>query len=255
MISVARGIKTDYSLTCKVTVISHEHLQWISSNQVQTFTWTPGLNWQEFCGQGHCALIHLFVCYFFFSYLKIRKVQYHSISHNIWYLLGSQSRQAASCNPDCPTQAYWFCWYSASGDCHCMRWRFPVVCSIPMCKYCDWLVEEAKCCKWHIIWCTLLSFWIETGPHHYVYFSPFVIQSFYFLFQTLKDPNLSARKDFQREAELLTNLQHDHIVKFYGVCVDGDPLIMVFEYMKHGDLNKFLRLVFPLKADDLFPES
>lgn len=66
-----------------------------------------------------------------------------------------------------------------------------------------------------------------------------------FPFQTLKDPNLSARKDFQREAELLTNLQHDHIVKFYGVCVDGDPLIMVFEYMKHGDLNKFLRSVFP----------
>ncbi|XP_029986487.1 NT-3 growth factor receptor-like [Sphaeramia orbicularis] len=59
--------------------------------------------------------------------------------------------------------------------------------------------------------------------------------------KTLKDPTLSARKDFQREAELLTNLQHEHIVKFYGVCVDGDPLIMVFEYMKHGDLNKFLR--------------
>ncbi|KAI7813746.1 putative NT-3 growth factor receptor [Triplophysa rosa] len=59
--------------------------------------------------------------------------------------------------------------------------------------------------------------------------------------KTLKDPTLAARKDFQREAELLTNLQQEHIVKFYGVCVDGDPLIMVFEYMKHGDLNKFLR--------------
>ncbi|KAL7401798.1 hypothetical protein ABVT39_004741 [Epinephelus coioides] len=59
--------------------------------------------------------------------------------------------------------------------------------------------------------------------------------------KTLKDPTLAARKDFQREAELLTNLQHEHIVKFYGVCVDGDPLIMVFEYMRHGDLNKFLR--------------
>ena len=57
----------------------------------------------------------------------------------------------------------------------------------------------------------------------------------------MKDPTLAARKDFQREAELLTNLQHEHIVKFYGVCGDGDPLIMVFEYMKHGDLNKFLR--------------
>lgn len=67
--------------------------------------------------------------------------------------------------------------------------------------------------------------------------------SVFLLFQTLKDPTLAARKDFQREAELLTNLQHEHIVKFYGVCVDGDPLIMVFEYMKHGDLNKFLRQV------------
>ncbi|XP_078531933.1 BDNF/NT-3 growth factors receptor isoform X4 [Lissotriton helveticus] len=59
--------------------------------------------------------------------------------------------------------------------------------------------------------------------------------------KTLKEASDNARKDFHREAELLTNLQHDHIVKFYGVCVEGDPLIMVFEYMKHGDLNKFLR--------------
>ncbi|XP_060136069.1 BDNF/NT-3 growth factors receptor isoform X1 [Zootoca vivipara] len=59
--------------------------------------------------------------------------------------------------------------------------------------------------------------------------------------KALKDASDNARKDFHREAELLTNLQHEHIVKFYGVCVEGDPLIMVFEYMKHGDLNKFLR--------------
>ncbi|XP_069631344.1 BDNF/NT-3 growth factors receptor-like [Haliaeetus albicilla] len=57
----------------------------------------------------------------------------------------------------------------------------------------------------------------------------------------LKDASDNARKDFHREAELLTNLQHEHIVKFYGICVKGDPLIMVFEYMKNGDLNKFLR--------------
>lgn len=59
--------------------------------------------------------------------------------------------------------------------------------------------------------------------------------------QTLKEATESARADFYREAELLTNLQHEHIVTFYGVCVESDPLIMVFEYMKHGDLNKFLR--------------
>ncbi|XP_032396311.1 neurotrophic tyrosine kinase, receptor, type 2b isoform X2 [Etheostoma spectabile] len=59
--------------------------------------------------------------------------------------------------------------------------------------------------------------------------------------KTLKEANESGRADFYREAELLTNLQHEHIVTFYGVCVESDPLIMVFEYMKHGDLNKFLR--------------
>ncbi|XP_058718535.1 BDNF/NT-3 growth factors receptor-like [Poecile atricapillus] len=60
--------------------------------------------------------------------------------------------------------------------------------------------------------------------------------------KTLKDASENACRDFYREAELLINLQHEHIVKFYGVCVEGDPLIMVFEYMKNGDLNKFLRV-------------
>ncbi|MEE6491389.1 hypothetical protein FKM82_016200 [Ascaphus truei] len=59
--------------------------------------------------------------------------------------------------------------------------------------------------------------------------------------KALKDATENARQDFQREAELLTVLQHEHIVKFYGVCTDGEPLIMIFEYMKHGDLNRFLR--------------
>ncbi|KAM9723744.1 high affinity nerve growth factor receptor [Menidia menidia] len=59
--------------------------------------------------------------------------------------------------------------------------------------------------------------------------------------KTLKDANESTRQDFQREAELLTVLQHQHVVRFYGVCTDGEPLAMVFEYMRHGDLNRFLR--------------
>uniref|UniRef100_A0A8C6UEB6 receptor protein-tyrosine kinase n=1 Tax=Neogobius melanostomus TaxID=47308 RepID=A0A8C6UEB6_9GOBI len=63
--------------------------------------------------------------------------------------------------------------------------------------------------------------------------------------KTLKDATESTRQDFQREAELLTVLQHQHIVRFYGVCTDGEPLAMVFEYMRHGDLNRFLRSVQP----------
>lgn len=36
-------------------------------------------------------------------------------------------------------------------------------------------------------------------------------------------------------------LRHQHIVRFFGVCTEGRPLLMVFEYMRHGDLNRFLR--------------
>ena len=50
-----------------------------------------------------------------------------------------------------------------------------------------------------------------------------------------------ARKDFDREVELLTSFQHDNIVTFYGISVDGEPLMMIFEYMQNGDLNNFLR--------------
>ncbi|KAL3227870.1 hypothetical protein MRX96_003824 [Rhipicephalus microplus] len=60
--------------------------------------------------------------------------------------------------------------------------------------------------------------------------------------KTLKDAAVEeARVDFEREAELLTNLQHANIVRFYGVSTDGDPLMILFEYMEHGDLNNFLR--------------
>ncbi|XP_073903916.1 high affinity nerve growth factor receptor [Castor canadensis] len=59
--------------------------------------------------------------------------------------------------------------------------------------------------------------------------------------KALKEVSESARQDFQREAELLTMLQHQHIVRFFGVCTEGRPLLMIFEYMRHGDLNRFLR--------------
>lgn len=60
--------------------------------------------------------------------------------------------------------------------------------------------------------------------------------------KTLKDVAVDdTRDDFEREATLLSNLQHDNIIKFYGVSVDGEALMMIFEYMEHGDLNNFLR--------------
>ncbi|XP_015785248.1 BDNF/NT-3 growth factors receptor-like isoform X2 [Tetranychus urticae] len=60
--------------------------------------------------------------------------------------------------------------------------------------------------------------------------------------KTLKDSSDSeVRKDFEREAEVLSNLTHANIVQFYGISVDGEPLMMIIEYMKFGDLNNYLR--------------
>lgn len=51
-------------------------------------------------------------------------------------------------------------------------------------------------------------------------------------------------QDFEREAELLTTFQHENIIQFYGVCIDGDrERMMVLEYMTEGNLNNYLRQV------------
>lgn len=66
--------------------------------------------------------------------------------------------------------------------------------------------------------------------------------------KTLKDVNdYEAAKDFEREAEVLINLNHPNIVRFFGVSIDGDPFMMIFEHMKYGDLNNYLRSHDPAK--------
>lgn len=60
--------------------------------------------------------------------------------------------------------------------------------------------------------------------------------------KTLKgEPSETMKADFDREAELLSSLQHDNIVTFYGVCTEGEKYMMIFEFMENGDLNNYLR--------------
>lgn len=60
--------------------------------------------------------------------------------------------------------------------------------------------------------------------------------------KTLKgDSSEALRRDFEREAELLTTFKHENIVHLYGVCTEGDNWMLIFEYMEHGDLHKYLR--------------
>ena len=53
--------------------------------------------------------------------------------------------------------------------------------------------------------------------------------------------SLAAKKEFCKEACLMNGFKHRNIVKLLGVCVNEEPLCMVFEYMEMGDLHSFLR--------------
>ena len=49
------------------------------------------------------------------------------------------------------------------------------------------------------------------------------------------------KKDFFREAALMHEFNHPNILKLLGVCIEQEPLCMLFQYMEHGDLNSYLR--------------
>ncbi|XP_071452012.1 tyrosine-protein kinase transmembrane receptor Ror2-like isoform X2 [Hetaerina americana] len=51
--------------------------------------------------------------------------------------------------------------------------------------------------------------------------------------------------DFEREACLLAEFDHPHIIRLLGVCAVGRPMCLLFEYMGRGDLNEFLRSCSP----------
>lgn len=60
--------------------------------------------------------------------------------------------------------------------------------------------------------------------------------------KSLKDtPTADALREFEREAELMSDVLHENIVTFHGICYNGENLMMIFEYMEKGDLNGYLR--------------
>jgi len=49
------------------------------------------------------------------------------------------------------------------------------------------------------------------------------------------------RSNFQREASIMAYLNDVNITRLLGVCFSDDPICLVLEYHKFGDLKRFLR--------------
>ena len=58
--------------------------------------------------------------------------------------------------------------------------------------------------------------------------------------------SVQVKKEFFKEASLMHHFDHPNILKLLGVCVEQEPLCMIFEYMEIGDLNNFLRQNAPM---------
>lgn len=49
------------------------------------------------------------------------------------------------------------------------------------------------------------------------------------------------RKDFKHEIDLISDLNHKNIVNILGIVTSGSfPILMLFEYMRNGDLHEYL---------------
>lgn len=56
-----------------------------------------------------------------------------------------------------------------------------------------------------------------------------------------EEANQDLLRDFEREACLLSEFDHPHIVRLLGVCALGKPMCLLFEFMARGDLSSYLR--------------
>lgn len=56
----------------------------------------------------------------------------------------------------------------------------------------------------------------------------------------LSQTSNQGKKEFMNEAKLLARVQHKNVVNLLGYCVHGTEKILVYEYVPHESLDKFL---------------
>ena len=56
----------------------------------------------------------------------------------------------------------------------------------------------------------------------------------------LSSKSQQGNREFLNEIGMITALQHPHLVKLYGCCIEGNQLLLVYEYMENNSLARAL---------------
>jgi len=56
----------------------------------------------------------------------------------------------------------------------------------------------------------------------------------------LSSKSSQGNREFINELGMISALQHPCLVKLYGCCVEGDQLLLVYEYMENNSLARAL---------------
>ena len=48
--------------------------------------------------------------------------------------------------------------------------------------------------------------------------------------------------EFRKEVQIMSQISDANIIQLIGACSRDDPLCLIYEHLKYGDLKKFLQL-------------
>jgi serine/threonine protein kinase len=56
----------------------------------------------------------------------------------------------------------------------------------------------------------------------------------------LSSKSKQGNREFVNEIGMISGLQHPNLVKLHGCCVEGNQLILIYEYMENNCLSRIL---------------
>lgn len=56
----------------------------------------------------------------------------------------------------------------------------------------------------------------------------------------LSSKSRQGNREFLNEIGMISCLQHPNLVKLHGCCIEGDQLLLVYEYMENNSLARML---------------